>query len=165
MATEPVSLRMNTDLLSRIDEEAQRAGLSRTQAMERGLHYWLGRSAVSGGMLPAGFTEQFQSELASLVETGTPGITVLVVEPTGRAWTFSGAVPQHEAREALASGFLTLHVRERDQMTVLLELPIPRGWIAAWTSKSGPAVRQRIGFLWRAIDGNAYLAQGGAPFR
>lgn len=165
MATEPVSLRMNADLLARIDEDAGRAGISRTQAIERGLHYWLGRSSVAGGTVPPGFTEQFQSRLASLAESGTPGLTLLLIEPSGRAWTFSGAVPQHEARESLTSGFLTLHVREPDQMTVLAELPIPRGWIAAWSSKAGPAARQRIGFLWRAIDGNAYLAQGSPGLR
>lgn len=153
---------MDAALLSQADEAAERAGLNRTQIIERALRHWLTQSTLGGGTLPAGFTPRFQELLQSMEKTGG-FLTVLMLDPARRAWVFSGSVIQSDASEALNSGFLTLRVRDEDSVGMGIEVPIPIASIIGWTPSQRTAqFRQRVSILWRAIDGNDVIARGGS---
>ena len=130
MATEQVSLRLDGDVLGKVDDEARRRGLTRTQMIEEALHYWMTRSAIAGGLVPGGFTQPFHDLLVELAKTGGY-VTLLTLDPTGRPWVFTGAVLKHDATSALASGFLSIRVQESDHLTQGPEVPIPRASIIA----------------------------------
>lgn len=163
MPNEQLSLRVDADLLKRVDEVAKRAGMSRTQIVERSLEYAVGRTELGGGVLPAGLTPQFQAYLESIAESGG-FITLLVLDPTGRqAWTFSGAIRNFDAKRALESGFVTVMVYEVNEVAQGIEVPIARASVVAWQREASRSLRHTLGHLWRAIDGNDYVARFPKP--
>lgn len=167
MTTEPVSLRMDADVLTQVDAEAKRADITRTQVIERAIEYWFARNPLGGGTLAPGLSPQFQDELAGLAKAGGGSITLLVLDPTGRqAWTFNGTVLGIDAKAALDSGFLTIRVHDEGSEAQAFEVSVPRGSIVGWSSGRGQAALQkRLARFWRAIDGNEYIATGDAAFR